>query len=728
LNDSKNLAENSIHEWGSQVNEVNLNEIISVVVRRRKIIALVIVMSLIVGVGLTFKKKVYDSSGIIRLQPGIGEMYHTSPSAILSGESADKIASEVTVIQSNTLYSTVARELDLANNRDFWPGAKVGTHFTMDDPAVREAVILSMREKVKVVHDPKDEVIRITCRTTSPVMSTKIVNSIINGYVIYVFKMRYGSSQRASSWLIGQLDDLKSQVEKDQERITELQSKLGLIGLGEKDLTYLNAEWLDSLTKASAESTVSRILAEARLHDLQTSNLNLIEGEINPLNPTVTMAGGAGLLQSLRSTQASLSAEHAKLLSQYGANFPDVKQVKAQLDQIDRQVVLEQKRILNQAQLSYKAAVGNEAMTSEALAKKTSEIHSRNGDMVKYAILLHEYEAHRTLYEGLVKRLREANMTAGIEAGEIDIVDIAEIPYKSASPKAIIIILGSGCVGVILGIIAALLVEATMIHINTTAQAERLIDMPAIAILPHMQRGVDQKNSEQENNNAIDPAFLESVQTLRSSLLLSSPERPPQVVLFTSAQPGEGKTTISEYTALAFAQTKRKVLLVDCDMRRGALSRKLKLAAYSGLTNVLSGQTNVEDVIRKFTRESIEMFVLPMGHHSPNPSALINSKQMSELFEHLREVYDVIILDCAPMVSISDTLDICQYADAKVIVLRSGYSRISGAKHIRRITAVNNLNFLGIVMNDMEQQPFEYGYGYGYGYGKDQSNHKEHQA
>ncbi len=693
--------------------ELTLNELLEVLLRNRKIILVVAVFGLLLGVLLSFRARKFTATGEIRIQPGTASMYRTSATSLVTGDNADKIASEATILQSRTLYLQVAKELDLVNNSDFWESSHL-RHRSLDDPLVRERTYRRMKSMVSVTRAPREEILSIACTTTSPPLSAKIVNTLINDYVAYLFQMRYGATQRASGWLIGQLSDLKVQIEKDQTSIIDLQAKLGVLSSDEKSPNFLFDQSLSSIDKASSEATIDRIVAEAKLRFLQDSDPNLIEGEVNLLSQGPSSP--AGLLQTLRDSQAKAAADYSRLLAQTGPNFPEVKQARAQLDEINKQVKAEETRIINQAKLSYQAASANEDMTSKELQQKKVQAFQSRDEMVRYMILLHDYDAHRTLYEGLVARLREAGITSGMEAGEIDIVDLADLPAIPGPPSPLMLIGGGLIAGFVLGCIFAFLFEVLDTQIKTVEQAERATGLTQLGLLPHFLATLNASPEARVSPLLVDVApksrYAESLQTLRTNLMMSRPGDPPRVIMLTSAVPGEGKSTTSMNLAATLARHGSKVLLIDCDLRRGTLAARLGLSSKVGLSNVLTNSATLDQAVQSVPGNP-HLFFLADGLRPPDPAVLMSSTELGDVLRAASQRYDFVVLDSTPGLGLSDALNTGQLADAVLLVVRQRHSNRKAVTEAAKAFKSANLPIVGFTLNDVSSGSAQYGYGYG---------------
>lgn len=702
-----------------EAKETSFSEVIFTLRRRRALIAITLILCLLMGIALAFLPRKYAAKGDIRVQPGMESTLEASNvSAMMSGEYDDEIASEVIILQSRTLYLRVAKQLNLVKNPQFW-GLFSPSHPTLQDPKTRDMVYREMKKRIKIDHDVKNEIISISCTTESPALSAQIVNTLINDYVKRMFELHNGATQRTSTWLFGQLDDLKKGIDRDQNALVAIERKLGVVVVDSRNSDFPAADALKEVTKAASQATLARIEAEAKYRYLKQSSPNLIEGELNLLNEEGPSGSGNSLLQNLRNSRAQAAISYARLVQQFGPKYPAVREEKASLDKLNTEVRTEERRILNQARLSFKAASANERMTDGILRGKEKKVFGTSDDLVKYGLIREEYEAQRKLYESLVEHLREAAITSGMEGGEIDIVDLADLPGLPVQPGPVLFILGSAFAGLILGALIALLVDTFDIRIKSIEEAERSCASPIFSIVPSLPAA---KDGEESAASLTIPAasaprsrYAESMQSLRTALMLAKPGSVARVILVTSGIPGEGKSTTSINLAATLAQHHARVLLVDTDLRRGILKSRLAVGDEKrGLSEVLTGQVPVETVIRQIP-DLKGLYVLTAGLAVPNPAVLTGSNQMRELIESLKRDFDFIVMDCPPVLGMSDALNLGVLADAGLFVVRMGYSNRKAVDRAERLLGGLSLPVLGCVLNDVQPSAERYGYGYGYG-------------
>ncbi len=673
----------------SESDEVALPDLLEVLRRRIWVILACFLICLCVGIFLSLAPRKYVADSLLRVQLGAASQYRSSPAAQASAVSADEFSPYVDILSSRTLYLRVAQDLDLANNVAFLSHPIAG-HQSLNDPSVRNDVLRVMNGRITISHKPKDEIIRVNCSTTVPILSARIVDTLVNDFVDELVESHYGASKRSSNWLVGQLDDLKRQVESDQVKLTSLQAKLGIVGLSDKEPDYLVAQSLGSLSKAASTATVDRILAEAKYRFLSESDPSLIEGEISLLG-SGTGAQAGNLLQTLRNAQAVQSSEYARSLTEFGPNFPETLQKRAQLDETTRQVTSEQARILNQAKLSYSAAADNERLTQQELNTTQGKAFDLRNEMVQYVILQHDYESHRNLYESLISRLQEAGITAGLGGGEVDILDLATVPTLPAPPGRLTYLGGAAAAGLALGCILALLLEAFNSRIITPDQARRASSLNLLAALPQLKSGLEQLASEQ------DSIYLEAVESLRSSLL--NEPVPPKVILLTSTVSGEGKSLTSAALSIVISQHAMKTLLIDCDLRSNTMASHFHLTGVQGLSSVLTGQVPLDEVTQ-IAPAFPNLTILVSGEAAKQrPTILLGSAQFRDLIESARQQYSHVILNCPPVLGLSDVLDIGQLADTIVLVVRSSMTRRQDLELAEQALENANLIVSGYILN-----------------------------
>ncbi len=685
-----------------------LFESLIVLKKRRLIVGACVLGALAYGIYKSYTQpRIYDAASKIEVRSGASQEFKVDPVQSLgsSDGGSNKMAAEVVILQSDSLLFTVATELNLANNADFLDGKKPAIYQSLADLSVREATLRRFHSNFKVQLVPKTDIIRLSYSSLDAKLSAEIINRIVADYIQRSYETRYLSTQRVSQWLSGQLDDLKRQVETSQEQMLDLQRKLGTLGFDPSH--NQNATALEDLSTAVAQAGITRILAESRYREMATMDPNTIEDSIDS-----THGSTAPALTTLRASISTAKATLADLQANLGPNHPQVKAQKAQLEALQVEQDSEQSRLLAQAKENFVIAKASEQRILESLDSEKAKAYKMRDNLVEYTLRTREYESNRTLYEGLLQRLRTAGVEAGLESLEIDVVDPA-MPAAAPTlrPKSTIV-LTALIVGATLGIILAFLLESLDTGIHSIADVESITQLPSLAMVPKVRRGgevLESMSIAQKNLDTLTSPksqFSEALRSLRTSLLLSSAS-PPKYILFTSATPAEGKTTIATNTAVIFAQGGTRVLLIDADMRRPAIHPRFGISGRTGLSTLLTGSSTFADTIQNVP-EAPTLDIIVSGPVPPFPAELLGSKAMLALLKSAGELYDYILIDSPPILSVTDGVILAREADAVVLVVRHGKSSRHIIRRARDLLIRADAPITGIVLNAVDLNSSEY--------------------
>ncbi len=698
--------------------DTTLSEALITLRKRRWVLIIAAILGLAYGIYKAVSQpKLYEAYGRIEVRAGSSNEFRVSAATGLESDTINKMLTEIAILTSDSLMLTVAKQMDLANNPDFWEDKVQRPHLQIDDPLVRQSTIRHLQSSLSVQLVPKTDIIRIGYSGLYPKLATEIVNTVISAFIQRSFQTRYDSTRRVSNWLQGQLDDLKQQVESSQEQVMDLQRRLGVLGFDPNHNQISNS--LEDLSRAQGQAKLARIVAEARYRVLSGMDPDTMEGSIE-----TTPGTAPSELNQLRAQVAVAKASFAQLESTLGPNHPQSKAARAQIDELDREITAEQNRLLIQAKQNYVVSRANEDQTTAALEAQKSDAYKLRDDLVEYTLRQREFESNRTLYEGLLQRLRTAGVQAGLESLEIDIVDQALLPASPMLKSQSSIILSTLVFSLLGGVVVAFLLESLDTGLRSVAEIESITELPSLAIIPRSRRTSAEQaahlTTAQRNINVLTQPksqFTESFRSLRTSLLLSTTDHPPKYILFTSATPSEGKTTASTNLACVLAQGDSKVLIIDADLRRPNVHHRFGITGKTGLTTILTGATRLEDTVQ-VVPEVPNLSVLPSGPVPPFPTEILSSDAMQKLLVRCGEVYDYVVIDSPPILSVTDGVILARNADTVVLVVRHGKSSRHVVRRARDLLVRSGAPITGVVLNAVDlSSPEYYGY-YGYsGYG-----------
>jgi succinoglycan biosynthesis transport protein ExoP len=591
----------------------------------------------------------------------------------------------------------------------------------VDGPLTRPPALGAFLGGLTVKRVPNSRLLDVTFATTDPNLAAKVVNAHIANFIEQNFRSRYEATTQASNWLAGQLDELKAKVETSEDARINYERANQIWTVGEKE--DVSTQKLADLNKELTGAQADRINKEAVFQLAQAGNYDAI--------PAVRESP---VIQDILKRQGDLSTQYTDALNQYGPKFPKVVRLQEQLKDLDTLVTTEKKNIGNQIEAEYRGSRQRELLLQQALDQQKTETSAMADKMVQYNILQHDAEANKQLYDGLLQKLKEAGISAGLRSSNIRVVDPAFIPAGPSRPNKSRNISLAVLVGLVGGIGLALLREYLDNTIKNPDDIENLAHLPSLAVvpsfgsssnrsrygrLPKMLRspaaGGNEGRVELVSHLQPQSQISEAFRSLRTSLLLSQADHPPQIILMTSALPREGKTTAAVNLAVTLAQLGDKTLLVDADLRKPGVSRALSMAdgKYAGLSSYLAGVSTLDLVTVPHPSIS-NLHVIPTGPVPPNPADLLSSHRLSDMIIELRKRYKFVVIDSPPIMAATDAVILSVLVDGVLLVVRSGETPKEAFTRTRDLLASVKSRMLGVVLNAVDSSSPDYYYSYRY--------------
>jgi capsular exopolysaccharide synthesis family protein len=375
--------------------------------------------------------------------------------------------------------------------------------------------------------------------------------------------------------------------------------------------------------------------------------------------------------------------------------------------------------------------VQREHLLSQALDQQKVEVNQMSERMVQYSILKREAEANKALYDGLLTKLKEAGISAGLRSSNIRVVDPAMVPTYPARPAKMRNITLSILIGIVGGIGLALLREYMDNTVKSPDDIESLAHLPSLAVVPAFvesngdrsrvkllkgaSRNGHEKRIELVAQHLPKSQMSEAFRALRTALLLSQADHPPQVILVTSALPREGKTTAAANLAVTLAQLGDRTLLIDADLRKPGVGRLLNLGSgkYAGLSSYLAGVSSLELVTIQHPAIP-NLSAIPTGPLPPNPADLLSSHKLTEAIAELRTKFKFIVIDSPPIMAATDAVILSVKADGVLLVVRSGETPKEAFTRTRDLLLSVKCHLLGVVLNAVDSSAPDYYYSYRY--------------
>jgi capsular exopolysaccharide synthesis family protein len=459
-------------------------------------------------------------------------------------------------------------------------------------------------------------------------------------------------------------------------------------------------------------------------------------------------------MQELTARLAELERQKAALAPTFTGDYPKMKEVQSQIDQTENRLEAERKRAVQGIVDDYLAATRRENMVRTAFEQQQNQANLVAGRAVQYNILKREVDTNKQLYEGLLQRLKEAGVSAGMNASNIRVVDTAVPPTRPVRPRPILNLSLALLFGLCFGVGTAFLQEHLDNTLKNSGDVERFLRVPALALIPSRESlghgnvggyGLAEKLVSHKNGNgklipvekrlgkawvridgngAQHSALSEAFRGLRTSVLLSTAGRPPRSLTFVSAEPGEGKTTVASNLSISLAQLGKRVLLIDGDMRRPCVHKLFNIEDRSGgLVTFLTGENKWLHLVRPTGVASLDCMIC--GPVPPNPSELLSSDRMQQLILAAMAEYQFVLIDAPPLLNVPDGRILATMVEGTILVVRGGCTPQELAQqaqlHVRDVGA----RLIGVVLNDVDLRHNGYYQGYyHYGYGHENGDEK----
>lgn len=584
---------------------------------------------------------------------------------------------------------------------------------------------------------PNSRLMDVSFESTDPQLAARIVNAHITSYIEQNFRSKYESTTQASTWLTGQLDDLRVKVQKSEDARIAYERQNQIWTLDDKQ--NITTQRLSDINKQLTDAQSERMKKESLYQFAKSGNLDAVP-EVQSNNA----------LTELFRKRNDVSSQYTDALSQYGPNFPKVQRLQAQLKEFDQTVEKEKQKILNVLESDYKEAQQRETLLTRALDQQKVETNQMAGKLVEYNILKREAEANKTLYEGLMTKLKETAISAGLRSSNIRVVDPAMIPSTPARPAKTRNVALAFLVGLVGGIGLALMREYLDNTVKTPDDVETLSRLPSLAVVPQfagsngsgkhhgLLQGFSFNNGHDKRIELVaqhlpKSQMSEAFRALRTSILLSQADHPPQVILVTSALPREGKTTAAANLAVTLAQLGDRTVLVDADLRKPGIGRLLNLGSgkYAGLSSYLAGVSSL-DLVSVPHPAIPNLVAIPTGPLPPNPADLLSSHKLVEAIAELRTKFKFIVIDSPPIMAATDAVILSVQADGVLLVVRSGETPKEAFTRTRDLLNSVKCHILGVVLNAVDASAPDYYYSYryypySYGYGPQETAEGQHE-
>lgn len=703
--------------------QIDLKEYLYVLRRRWKVIAAAAVLALAGGaVHFVITPKEYVASTVIQIERRTlnvtGEM-----AWLENWWNMEYYPTQYELLQSRGLAEEVVRQMRLMEDPQFNPGWDGEAADADADRAMLGRLANNLRAGLTVAPVRTTQLVRLSYRSSDPVFAARAADAFAQAFIDRGVEDRSVTVGRAQEFLRDQIDELQDEVARLESELTAKSREADLVGVSSENA--VGNQRLESLDADYVDAKRTRITAQSRYEEAAATPAEVI-----------ATREARDVIDPLARAQRTLESDYDSMRQTFKPDWPPLVDLRDKVErgrtEMQEAIQREARRVVQAMYSEYQAALREERRLGQELEQVKNEVLDQSSAASQLGNLRLEIESRRELLNEMLRRQSEADVAARQQRNRetnVEIVDHALVPGSPAYPslrRDLTFALGTG---LLLGLVLVVLLELLDRTVKNAEEAEKLLGLPVLAVIPDLAEGAGgsrypeaygyggesggpvrkgpgraavQRKSAGTVPIELVPhakprlAVSEGYRGLRTALLLSTADE-LKAVAVTSAGAGEGKTVTAANLAVVLAQLGRRVLLLDCDLRKPRLHRLFQLSNRDGVVTYLTGGRGAELAV--FPTEVPGLSVSPSGPVPPNPSELLASERMAELIASLRSRYDFVILDTPPVLPVTDAVLASSLTDGAVLCVRAGKVLRDDALACRDRLMRADVKVLGTVLN-----------------------------
>jgi succinoglycan biosynthesis transport protein ExoP len=697
--------------------------------------SLMVAAVLVTAVGLLLTAPKYTAQATLLISPEPPEMLEMTQLIDNAGGGADYdyYKTQFELLKGRALAARVIRDLNLERNAIFnppqsdkhgiaqlWmhPVAWASSLFRGQEPAksqvpleysVSPLLIDSYLGHLKVEPKVGTRLVNVAFKLGEPVLAAQIANRHVDDFILLGLEIQSDAQRVARDFLKSQLVEISRRVQTAEASLNAYRQEKGVLSFDVDDNNKIAAQRMADLTKALTDAETRRITAESEMELVSNGAYQSLPDVVG--NPAIT---------ALRPQLVALQTEYARLSIAFNPAYPKLAEVKGQLEQAKHAMEAEIEDVAESVTRKYRAAIAQEQKLSAQIELEKQRDLALNDAMLGDAVLAREVETNRDLYKNVLQRMQQMTVAEQTPLSNINVIERASPPLSPSHPKKLTDLTIAALMALLTGLGLSFLIEHMDNRLKSSEEIEKYLALPILAVAPDFEKlqgpgsilsrlGAVRVRSPRPKDPTIEDQSSgsdlldghrsrkgEVYRSIRTSLLFSRAGAPPKTVLFTSSVEDEGKTWTAVNTALVFAHTGARTLLIDADLRRPYCHVMLECENPSGLSEVLVGQCETSDLIHRVNGHPL--FFLSAGSKVPNPAELLTSSKMRAVMISLCEQYDFLLIDSAPLMYASDTIGMARMVEGTVLVIGANTPKQSVKRACDRLTRVGS-TVLGVVLN-----------------------------
>lgn len=711
-----------LHDPDEQVIGLDVRRYLSAIRKYKWIIASIVALAITGAVLYTSQQtEVYEATASMVIDPKLPDLLGQGQEMVVSGgtggSTAEYYRQQREVLQSYQLMRRTVENNDLHMKL---LGADEREGRTQEE--ILDLTTRRLRDALSVTYPEQNRIMYVTVKNPTAQTAADVANAHVDTYVSWTRGQLSLGTQRASKWLATELEMAEKKLRESDTKLVEFQKANDILSVSLEDKQNMVSANLTRYTEALNDARAKRIELNAFLDRMKrAATEDVIKSPVFGLTETAT-------LDSIKSQYYLERNKFLEIEKEVGPK--NVEFVKQKVKVEDLRAALE-----NEAQLAIRtveerlaAARATEAAFEKEIERYRQDAFELGPKVVQYNQLLRDRKSNEDKYNILVNRLGTSDLNSRLDSVNVTPLDRARAPNEPVFPSLRRNVVLAGALSLFLGIGVAFLLTFLDRSVKTLEDIQAAAQLPVLGIIPMLSESdaaiTDDKGRDLYVFQHPTSRVAECCRALRTNILFSGADRPLKTLVVSSPNPREGKTTSVIYLGTTMAQSGQRVLLIDTDMRRPRLHQSMSVPRQTGLSNLIVGEVDFNDVIK--TTEIPNLYVLPCGPLPPNPAELLMTNRFQVVLEELGRRFDRIILDSPPLQAVTDAVVLSQHVDGVILVVKAGKTlREDITRSVRQLARVDG-SIVGAILNeiDLDERRDYYYYSY-YGYGKDQIQEPE---
>jgi capsular exopolysaccharide synthesis family protein len=691
--------------------EVDLKEYLWVLRKRAWTVAAVLTVVLSLAAVNVFRQRpLYQAAARVLIEKEAPRVITFGDSVQVDDGDEKFYPTQYEILRSRSLAHAVVNRLRLGERAEFAAPAPPPGGSPPAPERRAEDLVSAFLSRVSIEPVRNTRLVQVQVSAYSAQLAAEMANALADAYMEQTLSQRVETTRQAGEFLSEQARETRRQLEQSEQALQRFNERNDIISLDQRQ--NLVVQKLEELSSELTRARTARIEMETRAQQIRDSKRAV--GDLAALK-AIPQVMGSTVVQQQRVELARLERDLEEQSKVYTPKHPKIIALTVQIRSAREKLAEEIADIERSIQNELQVAQRRERSLADAVEEQKKLVQSLNERGLAYGALKREVDTNRQIFETVMAREKETGIAGGVRTSNIRIVDRAEVPrapVKPNKPRALLLALVVGLFG---GVGLAFLLEYLDDTIKDPAEIGRFVDLPFLGSVPSFEiRAKGTPTIDQIVVLEPKSVFAEAFRLVRTSIMLSLPDRPPRTLAVTSPTPGEGKTVTAVNLAAALALAENRVLLVDADLRRPRLHKIFGVPNEQGLSSLVSGERDVSAVL---VRTPIpNLMLMTAGPTPPNPSEMLGSARMGRLIELLGERFDRIVFDCTPTIPVADATVLGARVDGVVVVVRAGGTTRKTLQQTRRLLDAVQAPILGVVLNRVDRRKHHYSSPYYYHY------------